>query len=651
MKIKYALIICLFLQGCGGGGSSSNKEVPLVTLSNQSPVVNAGDNFTVEKNSTVVLTAQASDSDGSIDSYTWEQISGVEVELLTPNTITTSFKIPNINSNEDLTFEFKATDNDGATSNDTVTISVETILNGGSVSSPASVSFNLNNYISSNISDNYYKFTVKKDEVISIHAELSIPLTDLQISRCPSLGFIENQSNLITIFDDELNIIGGVCGEDLLYRFTEAGTYILQLNYVDIGSDGYFNISSAIDGYFNTSPEESISLPGSIGKPVSLNSSQSAKIYSNRFFNHYSFAGRKGDKLFINANLNGNIEAREYSRCIGNGGSRSKFSFINIYDKNYRKIYGYSCELSTNFTIPKDDTYIIQVHFPSGNSGYSYINTGHLNAETIFTESSLFRDIEIADTNQTIISSDFAVQQGEATISIDSGTLMKNGVDLPDLSTKANIGDIINIKQLSPINLGKTIKTEVSIDSVQESYEITTKVQDYDFIKNFRFEELGSTFKYLSLHDDTIIDFSIVENRSSVTLYDANMSSLHSMQKSQTINIERGDYLIDINNTVVESIVGIYSPLLENADSILNIANNLYEDRGTRYYKFIPNTSNYIKFSVTGEATATLFNNEMLLQGKTHNNTWTNLRCSSEICYVKIDNGYEYGSTTVEITP
>lgn len=93
---------------------------------NSAPTANAGpDQTSVEPYTTVTLTgAGSSDSDGTIASYNWTQVSGTAVTLSGSGSDRT-FTAPNNMSAQNLVFGLTVTDNLGSTSTqDTVTISV-----------------------------------------------------------------------------------------------------------------------------------------------------------------------------------------------------------------------------------------------------------------------------------------------------------------------------------------------------------------------------------------------------------------------------------------------------------------------------------------------------------------------------------------------
>ena len=107
---------------CGGGSSGSGPEPE----QNIAPIASAGADASFEENTTVTLDASSSsDSDGSITSFSWQQTSGSpNVNLSGAETSRATFTAPDVNADTLLTFRVTVTDNDGATSSDTVTITV-----------------------------------------------------------------------------------------------------------------------------------------------------------------------------------------------------------------------------------------------------------------------------------------------------------------------------------------------------------------------------------------------------------------------------------------------------------------------------------------------------------------------------------------------
>ena len=95
-----------------------------VPPSNQLPVANAGADRSVDAGTMVILSATASDPDGTIVGYAWEQMSGTTIILAGADTATAIFIAPDVSADETLTFRITVTDDDGATSSDDVKVTV-----------------------------------------------------------------------------------------------------------------------------------------------------------------------------------------------------------------------------------------------------------------------------------------------------------------------------------------------------------------------------------------------------------------------------------------------------------------------------------------------------------------------------------------------
>ncbi|MFA0048222.1 glycosyl hydrolase family 18 protein [Vibrio sp. 10N.261.51.F11] len=92
---------------------------------NRKPTAAAGADQSVEGPASVSLDGSASkDSDGTIASYAWSQVSGTAVTLANANAAVASFDVVEVAQQETLTFSLTVTDNEGATSTDTVVVTV-----------------------------------------------------------------------------------------------------------------------------------------------------------------------------------------------------------------------------------------------------------------------------------------------------------------------------------------------------------------------------------------------------------------------------------------------------------------------------------------------------------------------------------------------
>jgi hypothetical protein len=119
LLIKTLLTSSLLL-GCGGNDSS---PPPLILPTNQSPVVTVSGESSIQEGKTLTLTANATDADGSISSVKWSTNS-TDISLTGDDTTSVSFTAPDVDSDISVTFDVLVTDNDGATANQSITITI-----------------------------------------------------------------------------------------------------------------------------------------------------------------------------------------------------------------------------------------------------------------------------------------------------------------------------------------------------------------------------------------------------------------------------------------------------------------------------------------------------------------------------------------------
>ena len=115
-----ALIASTALISCGGGSDSKTPEIP----ANVSPIITSMATDALFERSAFVFTANATDSDGSISAYQWQQTTGTEVSSFEDDGATLSFNTPDIEVDEVLTFTLTVTDDDSASTTATLDISV-----------------------------------------------------------------------------------------------------------------------------------------------------------------------------------------------------------------------------------------------------------------------------------------------------------------------------------------------------------------------------------------------------------------------------------------------------------------------------------------------------------------------------------------------
>ena len=124
-----ALLLAI-ISGCGGSSPTRNSPPPPPV--NIVPSANVSDDFSAEENTEVSLDGSTStDSDGTIISYLWEQNGGgISVTLTGANNAIATFIAPDVAINEILNFQLTVTDNDGATTSNSIAVTITPTLAG-----------------------------------------------------------------------------------------------------------------------------------------------------------------------------------------------------------------------------------------------------------------------------------------------------------------------------------------------------------------------------------------------------------------------------------------------------------------------------------------------------------------------------------------
>ncbi len=105
-------------------GLSAVDSIEIRVIANRAPVVNIGNDLSVDELSETELSGEASDADGLIASYLWQQVSGVTGSFSNTNTASTTFVAPEVLTEEALVLSLTVTDNEGDVAVDTVVVRV-----------------------------------------------------------------------------------------------------------------------------------------------------------------------------------------------------------------------------------------------------------------------------------------------------------------------------------------------------------------------------------------------------------------------------------------------------------------------------------------------------------------------------------------------
>jgi serine protease len=112
--IGLAICVAVAAGACSGGGGPRNL----------SPVADAGADRTAREGEVLILSGRGSDTDGTVVTFDWRQVSGPSVALRPlADDRSVEFTVPAIDADAAASFELRVTDNAGATDTDRVNVS------------------------------------------------------------------------------------------------------------------------------------------------------------------------------------------------------------------------------------------------------------------------------------------------------------------------------------------------------------------------------------------------------------------------------------------------------------------------------------------------------------------------------------------------
>ena len=122
--------IKLVVTDLSGDRGEDTVNITINPIPNGIPIADAGRDRDIDEDKSVKLNGNKSfDSDGSIESYGWEQVSGTMVSLSDPDISRPEFTTPEVDRDTHLTFKLTVTDDDGDTDDAYVTITVKAVPN------------------------------------------------------------------------------------------------------------------------------------------------------------------------------------------------------------------------------------------------------------------------------------------------------------------------------------------------------------------------------------------------------------------------------------------------------------------------------------------------------------------------------------------
>ena len=120
-----ALVFRLNVTDTGSLSSTDTVTVSVAAPANRPPTVDAGDGQSVQEGNAATLTGTASDPDNDPLTYRWTHDSALSMALENATTLSTTFAAPAVDADTAITFTLTANDGRGASSADTVSVTIQ----------------------------------------------------------------------------------------------------------------------------------------------------------------------------------------------------------------------------------------------------------------------------------------------------------------------------------------------------------------------------------------------------------------------------------------------------------------------------------------------------------------------------------------------
>ncbi|MEO8109629.1 MAG: PKD domain-containing protein [Ginsengibacter sp.] len=369
----------------------------LAGTGNVSPVANAGTDITiVSPASTTTLYGSGTDSDGTISSYSWTQISGASAKITSSKSASTT--ITGLNTVGSYIFRLTVTDNLGATSYNDVTVTVAAagnispVANAGAditITSPASTTTlygsgtdadgSISSYSWTQISGASAKIVSSKNATTSITGLNSVGSYIFRLTVTDNGG--------ATGFDDVTVTVAGatnVSGKRKMIPIApDGGIYFINHGYLQPGDTGCIASGTypyiSLDGVVGTAslPITITNCGGQVINTGNNGTSYCYRIVNSRFFK-FTGTGTAGVNYGFKAYWKGGFTGAGMS--VRDSSSDYEIDHLeaqNVQNGFLCKIDPYDCDpasWSTGWTINNISFHDNYVHNTSG-EGYYIINT------------------------------------------------------------------------------------------------------------------------------------------------------------------------------------------------------------------------------------------------------------------------------------
>ena len=272
---------------------------------------------------------------------------------------------------------------------------------------------------------------------------------------------------------------------------------------------------------------------------------------------------------------------------------------------------------STSVTVENNDTLQIklQASINYDTDTTSLLTVGSITKTfNVRTRVGLVSPIMSAAKNTYYLSDEIPISEDATQVSTESGTIVKNGVDLNTTSTTANSGDTIQFKLLSASTISTNKASIIQVGLQSGSFSVTTRIYDYQDLTNGTYAPTEDTYYYLTMPSNGNLDIDIhFWSYISTTIFDEDMNVVAtSSGSSHTVSLLAGTYIVKISGAKSHQTTTIYSPQLDRDKNFATLSNGTYNPPATTFYYLTMPTDGNLDIEVnSGQREITIYDEDM----------------------------------------
>lgn len=325
---------------------------------------------------------------------------------------------------------------------------------GGSPASPLIIETARYYEISESYLKNYFSVYVNEGDWVYLHALMDRSITSMDHLRC-----MANPNYMGVTFGDDVRF----CSTNIVYEIEKTGDLSFNIDFLN--RSGYFRFDIVPAG--NNALIEG---GGNPSQPKRLKIGETIEINSDYFENYYQYIGQKGDELYFDIILANPLADIWKLRC----GSNPKKSYYPGISIKIGETHERECGTRLIYTIPENGIYQFSFGYPNEDTDTYTTTSAQMNLVINEVATPIFDSIESAQLETLYASNELFIRKDSVNVTVGSGSILHNKVQISGKTVTANYGDRIVITNFSSTTPNSTSTVIVSIGGEQGVFEIST---------------------------------------------------------------------------------------------------------------------------------------------------------------------------------